>query len=157
VSRLLLHRPDPGSLLAATYGFSFGHVAVMVAAQASSSPRSSSLRSSSSLSCPCARLADWALPLLADHSFSHDDAHPYFLRIGDTWTPIDYTKHPSHWMHPLKRGSPTGLVEIPSNWYLDGNACLISLYASSSGFAFAFSCNKCVSVISSNTSQTFRR
>ena len=57
--------------------------------------------------------------VLPDHSFSHDDAHPYFLRTGDTWTPIDYSKHPSHWMHPLRHGQETGLVEIPSNWYLD--------------------------------------
>ena len=56
---------------------------------------------------------------LTDHSFSHHDCLPYYLRTGDKWTPIDYDKHPSHWMKPLERGEETGLVEIPSNWYLD--------------------------------------
>ena len=55
----------------------------------------------------------------SDHSFSHQDCHPYWLRAGDSWTPIDYKKHPSHWMRPLKAGTQTGLVEIPANWYLD--------------------------------------
>ena len=27
-----------------------------------------------------------------DHSMSHDDAHMYWLRSGDTWTKIDYSK-----------------------------------------------------------------
>lgn len=54
-----------------------------------------------------------------DHSFSHDDCHPYYLRVGDDWTKIDYDKHPSHWMKPMTRGEPSGLVEIPSNWMLD--------------------------------------
>ncbi|KAL8852324.1 MAG: hypothetical protein Q9221_002820 [Calogaya cf. arnoldii] len=54
-----------------------------------------------------------------DHNFTHHDCLPYYLRIGDSWTPIDYDKHPSHWMKPLEPGRPTGLVEIPANWYLD--------------------------------------
>lgn len=63
-----------------------------------------------------------------DHSFSHHDCLPYYLRIGDKWTPIDYSKHPSHWMKPLEPGPATGLVEIPSNWYLDdvGSPAFIS-------------------------------
>ena len=55
---------------------------------------------------------------LEDHSFSHHDCLPYYLRTGDKWSPIDYTKQPSHWMKPLVPGQETGLVEIPSNWYL---------------------------------------
>ncbi|MCJ1382105.1 hypothetical protein MMC17_005217 [Xylographa soralifera] len=54
-----------------------------------------------------------------DHSFSHQDCHPYWLRTGDTITKIDYSKDPSHWMHPLVPGPQTALVEIPANWYLD--------------------------------------
>ena len=54
-----------------------------------------------------------------DHSFSHHDCLPYYLRTGDKWTPIDYSKHPDHWMKPLEKGPNTGLVEIPANWYLD--------------------------------------
>ena len=54
-----------------------------------------------------------------DHSFSHHDCLPYYLRTGDKWTKIDYSKHPDHWMKPLEKGPDTGLVEIPANWYLD--------------------------------------
>ncbi|KAI6779353.1 uncharacterized protein J7T54_000451 [Emericellopsis cladophorae] len=54
-----------------------------------------------------------------DHSMSHTDCEPYYLRTGDTWTPIDYKQHPDAWMKPLVRGQETGLVEIPANWYLD--------------------------------------
>ena len=54
--------------------------------------------------------------LSVDHSFSHHDCLPYFLRTGDKWTRIDYSKHPDHWMKPLEKGPETGLVEIPANW-----------------------------------------
>ena len=49
----------------------------------------------------------------------HNDFHPYYVRVGDSWTKIDYSKHPDHWMKPLQRGEETDLVEIPANWYLD--------------------------------------
>lgn len=54
-----------------------------------------------------------------DHSLMHNDFHPYYVRVGDSWTKIDYSKHPDHWMKPLQRGQETPLVEIPANWYLD--------------------------------------
>ena len=54
-----------------------------------------------------------------DHSLMHNDLHPYYVRVGDSWTKIDYSKHPDHWMKPLQRGQETDLVEIPANWYLD--------------------------------------
>ncbi|MDO5103667.1 MAG: polysaccharide deacetylase [Lautropia sp.] len=54
-----------------------------------------------------------------DHSLMHNDFHPYYIRVGDSWTKIDYSKHPSHWMKPLQRGTETKLVEIPGSWYLD--------------------------------------
>jgi hypothetical protein len=49
----------------------------------------------------------------------HNDFHPYYVRVGDSWTKIDYSKRPEEWMVPLKRGQETGLIEIPANWYLD--------------------------------------
>lgn len=49
----------------------------------------------------------------------HHDCLPYYLRTGDEWTCIDYSKHPDTWMKPLTKGKETGLVEIPSNWYID--------------------------------------
>ncbi|EOW2079407.1 polysaccharide deacetylase [Vibrio mimicus] len=54
-----------------------------------------------------------------DHSLMHNDFHPYYVRVGDSWTKIDYSKHPDEWMKPLVRGKETDLVEIPANWYLD--------------------------------------
>jgi len=60
-----------------------------------------------------------AKDIVYDHSFMHDDFSPYYLRAGDTWTKIDYSKPAAHWMKPLVRGRRTRLVEIPASWYLD--------------------------------------
>lgn len=54
-----------------------------------------------------------------DHSLMHDDFTPYYVRVGDEWTKIDYAGKPEDWMKPLKRGTETGLIEIPASWYLD--------------------------------------
>jgi len=55
-----------------------------------------------------------------DHSLMHRDFEPYYVRVGDLWTPIDYSLPSAHdWMKPLVRGEETDLVEIPANWYLD--------------------------------------
>lgn len=50
---------------------------------------------------------------------SHEDCQAYYLRTGDTWTNIDYTKKAEEWMKPMVFGQETGLVEIPANWYID--------------------------------------
>ncbi len=54
-----------------------------------------------------------------DHSLMHNDFSPYYVRVGDSWTKIDYSKQPKEWMKPLVRGTETDLIEIPANWYLD--------------------------------------
>lgn len=54
-----------------------------------------------------------------DHSLMHDDFTPYRVRVGDSWTKIDYSAAASEWMKPLLRGEETDLIEIPANWYLD--------------------------------------
>ena len=54
-----------------------------------------------------------------DHSLMHRDFHPYYVRVGDSWTKIDYSKQPDEWMKPLVRGEETDLVEIPASWHLD--------------------------------------
>jgi peptidoglycan/xylan/chitin deacetylase (PgdA/CDA1 family) len=54
-----------------------------------------------------------------DHSLMHRDFEPYYVRVGDKWTLIDYSKKPSEWMRPLTRGTETDLIEIPGSWYLD--------------------------------------
>lgn len=54
-----------------------------------------------------------------DHSLMHNDFMPYRVRVGDTWTKIDYSKKAEEWMKPLVRGEETDLIEIPASWYLD--------------------------------------
>ena len=54
-----------------------------------------------------------------DHSLMHRDFECYYVRVGDSWTNIDFAKPASEWMQGLVRGEETGLVEIPANWYLD--------------------------------------
>lgn len=54
-----------------------------------------------------------------DHSLMHNDFHPYYIRVGDSWTKIDYSKPAEEWMKPVVRGQETDLIEIPANWYLD--------------------------------------
>ena len=54
-----------------------------------------------------------------DHSLMHKDFEPYYVRVGDSWTKIDYAKQPHEWMKPLMRGHETDLIEIPASWYLD--------------------------------------
>jgi peptidoglycan/xylan/chitin deacetylase (PgdA/CDA1 family) len=54
-----------------------------------------------------------------DHSQAYDDFLPFYARIGDSWTNIDYSVDASQWMKPLVRGNPVDLVEIGANWYLD--------------------------------------
>ncbi len=72
-----------------------------------------------------------------DHSLMHDDFTPYFVRVGDTWTKIDYDKPAAEWMKPLVRGKETGLVEIPANWYLDDLPPMMFIKASPSSYGFA--------------------
>ncbi len=54
-----------------------------------------------------------------DHSLMHKDFEPYYVRVGDRWTLIDYSKKPQEWMKPLQRGTETDLIEIAGSWYLD--------------------------------------
>ena len=54
-----------------------------------------------------------------DHSLMHKDFECYYVRVGDHWTKIDYSKPADHWMKALVRGQETDLIEIPANWHLD--------------------------------------
>lgn len=54
-----------------------------------------------------------------DNSLMHKDFKCYFVRIGDQWTKIDFSKPADTWMKKLERGTETSLVEIPASWYLD--------------------------------------
>ena len=54
-----------------------------------------------------------------DHSQGYNDFLPFYARVGDQWTKIDYSKDAASWMKPLVRGKEIDLVEIGANWYLD--------------------------------------
>lgn len=71
-----------------------------------------------------------------DHSLMHDDHHPYYVRVGDSWTKIDYSKHPDDWMKPLVRGTETDLIEIPANWCLDDLPPMMFIKKSPNSYGF---------------------
>ena len=54
-----------------------------------------------------------------DHSQGYNDFVPFYARVGDTWTKIDYSQDAEAWMKPLVRGTEIDLVEIGANWYVD--------------------------------------
>jgi peptidoglycan-N-acetylglucosamine deacetylase len=54
-----------------------------------------------------------------DHSQGHRDFQPFYARVGEKWTTIDYSKKAEEWMKPLKHGTEIDLVEIGANWYVD--------------------------------------
>ena len=49
----------------------------------------------------------------------HNDFTPYYVRVGDRWTKIDYSKHPQTLDEAAERGTVTDLIEMPASWYLD--------------------------------------
>ena len=71
-----------------------------------------------------------------DHSLMHNDFSPYYVRVGDSWTKIDYSRPAEEWMKPLVRGEETGLVEIPANWYLDDLPPMMFVKASANSHGF---------------------
>lgn len=71
-----------------------------------------------------------------DHSLMHNDFTPYYVRVGDSWTKIDYSGRAEDWMKPLVRGEETGLVEIPANWYLDDLPPMMFIKASANSHGF---------------------
>ncbi|WQY61971.1 polysaccharide deacetylase [Helicobacter pylori] len=71
-----------------------------------------------------------------DHSLMHDDFTPYFVRVGDSWSKIDYSLEAKDWMKPLIRGVETDLVEIPANWYLDDLPPMMFIKKSPNSFGF---------------------
>ena len=71
-----------------------------------------------------------------DHSLMHNDFTPYYVRVGDKWTKIDYSAEAKDWMKPLVRGHETDLVEIPANWYLDDLPPMMFIKKSPNSFGF---------------------
>ena len=64
------------------------------------------------------------------------DFEPYYVRVGDRWTKIDYSRSADTWMKPLVRGRETDLVEIPANWYLDDLPPMMFVKASPNSHGF---------------------
>ncbi|WP_026455139.1 polysaccharide deacetylase family protein [Saccharomonospora iraqiensis] len=71
-----------------------------------------------------------------DHSLMHRDFEPYYVRAGDSWTPIDFERPAADWMKPLRRGEETDLVEIPASWYLDDLPPMMFIKASPNSHGF---------------------
>ena len=74
---------------------------------------------------PWWELSDRTADLLREHGFRYDnsqgynDFSPFYARVGDSWTKVDFAKDADQWMRPLLRGRQVDLVEIAANWYLD--------------------------------------
>lgn len=54
-----------------------------------------------------------------DHSQGYRDFVPFYARVGDKWSQLDYSKPAADWMRPLEHGREIDLVEIGTNWYID--------------------------------------
>lgn len=71
-----------------------------------------------------------------DHSQSYGDFLPFYARVGDEWTKIDYKSDAAKWMKPLKHGHEIDLVEIGANWYLDDLPPMMYMKASPNSHGF---------------------
>ena len=71
-----------------------------------------------------------------DNSQSYDDFSPYYARVGDTWTHVDYAKDAAEWMKPLVRGHEVDLVEISANWYVDDLPPMMFIKANANSHGF---------------------
>lgn len=64
--------------------------------------------------------AEWLTDLMTDHSFMHDDFHPYFVSRGtEEVTTTNYDLDPNTWMVPMKHCSKSTVVEIPGRYLLE--------------------------------------
>lgn len=73
-----------------------------------------------------------------DHSLMHRDCTPYYVRLGDSWTKIDYDKDAAEWMKPFVRGEEiSDLIQIPANWYLDDLPPMMFVKTSPNSYGFA--------------------
>ncbi len=73
---------------------------------------------------------------LYDHSQAYRDFVPFYARVGDSWTNIDFSKQAADWMHPLVHGSEVDLVEIGANWYMDDLPPMLFMKAAPNSHGF---------------------
>ena len=71
-----------------------------------------------------------------DNSQAYNDFTPFYARVGDTWTRVDYAGEASTWMKPLHRGNEIDVVEIAANWYLDDLPPMMFIKASPNSHGF---------------------
>ncbi|MCY4462283.1 MAG: polysaccharide deacetylase [Albidovulum sp.] len=71
-----------------------------------------------------------------DHSLMSNDFLPHYVRVGDSWTKIDFSKTAADWMKPLVRGEETDLIEIPASWHLDDLPPMMFIKASPNSHGF---------------------
>jgi peptidoglycan/xylan/chitin deacetylase (PgdA/CDA1 family) len=74
---------------------------------------------------PWWEMSESTAELLLAHGFTYDNSQgyhdflPFYARVGDSWSKVDYSQPAESWMRPLRRGREVDLVEIAANWYLD--------------------------------------
>ena len=73
---------------------------------------------------------------LYDHSQHHNDFTPYYTRVKESWTNIDFSQPAETWMKPMDRGEPVDLVQIPGNWYMDDLPPMLFIKASPNSHGF---------------------
>lgn len=91
---------------------------------------------------PWWEMSAYTAQLLLDNGFSYDNSQsyndftPFYARVGDSWTNVDYDKPAKEWMKPLVHGKEVDLVEIAANWYVDDLPPMmyIKKYPNSHGF-----------------------
>ncbi len=71
-----------------------------------------------------------------DNSQSYNDFTPFYARVGDTWTNVDYSKQAAEWMKPLVRGHEVDLVEFGANWYVDDLPPMMFIKANANSHGF---------------------
>ncbi len=54
-----------------------------------------------------------------DHSQNYHDFVPFYARVGDQWTKIDFAASAERWMRPMAHGHEVDLVEFCGSWYVD--------------------------------------
>ena len=72
-----------------------------------------------------------------DHSLMNHDFQPFYVRVGDSWTKIDYSKEANEWMKPLVRGRETELIDIPASWHIDDLPPMMFVKAAPNSYGFA--------------------
>ncbi|MDR0784021.1 MAG: polysaccharide deacetylase [Propionibacteriaceae bacterium] len=74
--------------------------------------------------------------IIYDHSLMHQDFEPHYVRLGDTWTTVNYDQPAATWMKPLDRGRQSCLVEIAASWYLDDLPPMMFIKGNPNSFGF---------------------